>query len=136
MMDVPDNLLCLFSAQVEDREDGFVVEIPGNEVDIGDLREGETYRVGVFSLVADREPTRRPEQAVDRPGPAAEPPVEEGEIREVEIEDIGEKGDGIARIGPGYIVFVPDTVLGDRVTVEITDVRENFAFGEVIQGRE
>lgn len=136
MMDVPDNLLCLFSARVEDHDDGFVVEIPGNEVDIGDLQEGETYRVGVFSLGADSGPAGHPEQPVERPGPATEPPVEEGEIREVEIEDIGEKGDGITRIGPGYIVFVPNTVVGDRVTVEITDVRENFAFGEVIQGRD
>lgn len=134
-MDVPDNLLCLFSARVEDREEGFVVEIPGNEVDIGDLREGETYRVGLFSFMTERAQPE-PGRSADRQGPAPEPPVEEGEIREVEIEDIGEKGDGIARIGPGYIVFVPDTVVGDRVTVEITDVRENFAFGEVIQGRE
>jgi predicted RNA-binding protein with TRAM domain len=63
-----------------------------------------------------------------------EPPVEKGETVEVEVEDIGEQGDGIARIGPGYIVFVPGADIGDRITVEINQVRENFAFGEVVEG--
>lgn len=135
-MDVPDNLLCLFSARIEEQDGSFVIEIPDSEVEIGDISGNETYRIGVFSAASPAGPGPQ----VERPGEAhratPEPPVEEGEIREVEIEDIGEKGDGIARIGPGYIVFVPETVIGDRVTVEITDVRENFAFGEVIQGRE
>lgn len=70
----------------------------------------------------------------DRQAPdSSEPPVEEGELREVEIEDTGEKGDGIARVGPGYVVFVSDTKVGDRVTVRITQARDNFAFAEVVE---
>lgn len=65
-------------------------------------------------------------------GTSAQPPVEEGETLDVEVEDLGDKGDGIARIGPGYVVFIPDTDVGDRVTVEITQARENFAFAEVV----
>jgi len=57
--------------------------------------------------------------------------VEEGEQRDAEIEDIGEQGDGITRVERGFVVIVPDTELGERVTVEITDVRENVAFAEV-----
>lgn len=61
-----------------------------------------------------------------------EAPAEEGETREVEIEDLGDQGDGIARIDSGYVVFVPNTTLHERVTVEITDARDTMAFGEVI----
>jgi predicted RNA-binding protein with TRAM domain len=59
--------------------------------------------------------------------------VDEGETREVEIEDIGEQGDGITRVERGFVVIVPDTEQGERATVEITDVRENVAFAEVVE---
>jgi len=65
-------------------------------------------------------------------GPS-EPPVEEGEQRTVEIEDLGDQGDGLARVERGFVVIVPDTEQGERVTVEITDVRENVAFAEVVK---
>jgi predicted RNA-binding protein with TRAM domain len=58
--------------------------------------------------------------------------VSEGEVLEVDIEDMGRQGDGIARIGPGYVVFVSDTNVGDRVRVRITSTRENFAFAEPV----
>jgi len=61
------------------------------------------------------------------------PSVEEGEQRTVEIEDIGDQGDGITRVERGFVVIVPDTEQGERVTVEITDVRENVAFAEVVE---
>ena len=46
---------------------------------------------------------------------------------------MGDQGDGIARVDRGYVVFVPDTELGDRVTVRITETRENVAFSEVVK---
>ena len=65
-------------------------------------------------------------------GPPA-PPVEEGETRTVEIENIGDQGDGITRVERGFVVIVPDTEQGERVAIEITDVRENVAFAEVVE---
>lgn len=59
--------------------------------------------------------------------------VEEGNVLDVEIEDIGDQGDGLARVGPGYVVIVPDTQVGDRVTVEITEARENVAFADMVE---
>lgn len=61
------------------------------------------------------------------------PPVEEGETRRVEIQDLGDQGDGITRVERGFVVIVPDTDQGERVEIEITDVRENVAFGEVVE---
>jgi predicted RNA-binding protein with TRAM domain len=61
------------------------------------------------------------------------PPVDEGEQRTVEIEDIGNQGDGITRVERGFVVIVPETERGERVTVEITEVAENVAFAEVAE---
>ncbi len=59
------------------------------------------------------------------------PPVEEGERYEVEIEDIGKEGDGVAKV-ENFVVFVPDTEVGDQVEIEITRVLRTLAFGEVV----
>ncbi|WP_414836954.1 TRAM domain-containing protein [Candidatus Nanohalococcus occultus] len=57
-------------------------------------------------------------------------PVEEGETVELEIEDLGSKGDGIARV-EGFVVFVPGGEVGEKYDVEITSVGRKFAFGEI-----
>lgn len=59
-------------------------------------------------------------------------PVEEGETHHVEIEEIGDEGDGIAYI-EGFVVFVPETELTETVDVEIDTVHDSFAVGEVEQ---
>jgi len=58
-------------------------------------------------------------------------PIKEGEEYEVKIEDTGKEGDGITRI-EGFVVFVPDTAVGDEVKVRITSVRRRFAFAEKV----
>ncbi len=63
-------------------------------------------------------------------GFGASPPVEEGETYDVEIEDMGKEGDGVAKIN-NFVVFIPDTDVGDKVTIEITKVLHTMAFGEV-----
>ena len=58
-------------------------------------------------------------------------PVQEGQEYDVEIEGIGEKGDGIAKIN-GYVVIVPNVQKGDRVKVKVNAVRGKVSFAEVI----
>jgi predicted RNA-binding protein with TRAM domain len=135
-MDETDDLLCLFSAEAHEQGDTVVIEVPEREIDVGEIRDGETYRVGLFrapSSVQKETPGGDGGHLRDRPRepPADEPPVEEGEVLDVEIEDMGDQGDGIARVGPGYIVFVPNTEIGERVEIEVTTVKESMAFGEV-----
>jgi len=60
-----------------------------------------------------------------------DPPLKEGEIREMEIIGVGEKGDGIGKI-EGFVVIVPNTKTGDKVQVKITAVRGKVSFGEVV----
>jgi len=131
-MDIPSQLRCLFSASIEERENSYVVEIPEQELELGDLQQGETYRVAVLSLPTDTETEEPPSSEPQREREPPEPPVEEGEQRTVDIEDIGDKGDGITRVERGFVVIVPDTDIGERVTVEITDVGKNVAFADVV----
>jgi predicted RNA-binding protein with TRAM domain len=53
-------------------------------------------------------------------------PVLAGAVHDVEIEGIAREGDGIARI-QGFVVFVPDTKVGDHVTIKIERVLRRFA---------
>ena len=57
-------------------------------------------------------------------------PVSEGDVYDVTIEDIASKGDGLTRID-GFVVFVPNTNIGEKVSIKITKVMRNFAIGEV-----
>ncbi|WP_323190174.1 TRAM domain-containing protein [Halostella sp. PRR32] len=59
-------------------------------------------------------------------------PVEEGEEYTVEIADTGEEGDGVATV-QDFVVLVPDATLGERVTVRIDEVQEDFARGAAVK---
>ncbi len=128
-MEISDKLLCLFSAEIAVEDDRYIVEIPRREVENGSIEAGDTYRVALIEgRSADAETTRRSSVPSE-----PQPPVEPGEIRYVEIEDIGKQGDGIARVERGYVIIVPGAEVGERVKVEITEVKSNFAVGEVIE---
>lgn len=127
-MEIPDDLLCLFSGRVERRDGSVVIDVPADELDHGDIAVGNVYRVALLSGVdgsdGDRTQSREPER---------EPPVQEGDVRTVEIEGIGDQGDGIAKVDRGYVVIVPGTDVGDEVTVEIESIYPNFAMGHVLE---
>jgi predicted RNA-binding protein with TRAM domain len=59
-------------------------------------------------------------------------PVEEGETYDVTIQDIARQGDGIARI-EGFVVFVPNTSVGDEVQIKVGRVLPKFAFATVVE---
>jgi predicted RNA-binding protein with TRAM domain len=127
-MEISDKLLCLFSADVREEDDRYVVEIPRREVETGSIDPGDTYRVALISRSAETTDDGDSEPPSDEP----QPPVEVGELRYVEIEDIGKQGDGIARVERGYVIIVPGADVGERVKVEISEVKSNFAVGEIV----
>ena len=129
-MEISDKLLCLFNTDIDVRDDRYVIEVPRSEVERGSVEPGETYRIAVIERP---ETDTRSESAQSRPSSEPQPPVEEGEIRYVEIEDIGKQGDGIARVERGYVIIVPGAEMGEQVKVEITEVKSNFAVGEVLE---
>lgn len=142
-MNIPDNLLCLYSARVTEQRDTYTVDIPKREIQQETIQSGETYRVAIISTpVEDSDPETQPgskespvassSSPTNHDAPT-QPPVSEGETRDVEIESLGDQGDGIAKIDQGYVVIVPDTEVGERVTVRLDGVRENVAFAEVLK---
>ena len=58
-------------------------------------------------------------------------PVEEGKEYEVTIDAQGSKGDGIAHY-EGFVIFIPNAKVGDKVKVKITTLRRTFAIGEIV----
>jgi Predicted RNA-binding protein, contains TRAM domain len=70
------------------------------------------------------------EQSQDEEDEELDKPVSEGEITEVEIEDLGSKGDGIAR-KEGFVIFVPGGEVDETYEIEVTSVGRKFAFGEI-----
>lgn len=130
-MEISNKLLCLFSADVSDDGDRYVIEIPSREVETGTVQVDDTYRVALIDAAVD-DLTAESDRS-DAPSGEPQPPVEPGEIRYVEIEDIGKQGDGIARVERGYVIIVPGTEVGERVKIEVSQVKSNFAVGEIIE---
>ncbi|MBE0522067.1 MAG: TRAM domain-containing protein [Candidatus Methanoperedens sp.] len=59
-------------------------------------------------------------------------PVSAGAVHDVTIEGIAREGDGIARI-QGFVIFVPDTKVGDQVKIKIERVMQKFAFAALAE---
>jgi len=60
-------------------------------------------------------------------------PVKVGEEYDVEISEVGNRGDGIARI-KNFVVFVNGVKQGEKTRIKIKEVRERFAIGEKTEG--
>ena len=133
-MQISEKLLCLFSAEIESDGDRYVVEVPKRELETGSIEDGDTYRVALIAGDEESSPSREGSTpTADVPSDQPQPPVEVGETRYVEIEDIGKQGDGIARVERGYVIIVPGAEVGERVKVEVSEVKSNFAVGEIIE---
>jgi predicted RNA-binding protein with TRAM domain len=57
-------------------------------------------------------------------------PVEPGDEHRIQITEMGNEGDGIGYVD-GFVVIVPETTIGQWVTVTIDAVHENFALASV-----
>ena len=131
MVEIPDQLESLFTGSIEEGDDSYRIEVPEEALDLGAVSTGETYRV---VILGDSPPSEGQDQGhQERPSADSTPtpPVSIGDVREVTIETLGDQGDGIAKIERGYVLIVPRAQPDDEVTVEVTDVRENFAFTTV-----
>jgi len=58
-------------------------------------------------------------------------PVKQGDELDVEISEVSRKGDGVARV-QGYVIFVPSTKQGERKRIRVSQIRPNYAVGEVL----
>jgi predicted RNA-binding protein with TRAM domain len=58
-------------------------------------------------------------------------PVEMGKEYEVEISEISNRGDGIARI-QGFVIFVAGAKSGQKAKIRITSIGDRFAKAEIV----
>jgi predicted RNA-binding protein with TRAM domain len=58
-------------------------------------------------------------------------PINVGEEYDVEITEVGSRGDGIARI-KNFVVFVSNAKKGEKCKIKIKEVRDRFATGEKV----
>ncbi|SHG91427.1 TRAM domain-containing protein [Halobaculum gomorrense] len=182
-MEISEDLRCVFSAEVEERDGSYVIEVPERELQLDSIHADEVYRVALLARHAggsegadtaanrdgsadDRDARgervataesdgqddtdgtgsgdgssherRSRDEGIDSAtetasGGEPEPPVDRGDEVTVDIEGIGDQGDGIARVDRGYVIIVPDTEKGERVTIRVTSVKQNVAFAEVVE---
>ncbi|MDB2226357.1 TRAM domain-containing protein [Halorubrum ezzemoulense] len=137
MIEISDSLRSLFSAQIEERDGSYIVDVPASEIEHDALAADETYRVAILkSESSTRKKTQeeQPQSAAQEPTPTSDgPPVDEGEVRDVTIETTGDQGDGIAKVERGYVVIVPGGQPGDELSVEIEQVQANVAFASIVE---
>ncbi|SNR72174.1 Predicted RNA-binding protein, contains TRAM domain [Halorubrum ezzemoulense] len=137
MIEISDSLRSLFSAQIQERDGSYVVDIPASEIEHDALAADETYRVALLaseSSPGQKAQQEQPHSAAQEPTPTSDgPPVDEGEVRDVTIETTGDQGDGIAKVERGYVVIVPGGQPGDEPTVEIEQVKANVAFASIVE---
>lgn len=134
-MEMSNELTSLFSAPIEEHRDSYVIELPRAELEEGPVEASESYQVALISnrvgpdTAQEDSENIETEQPIDRD----EPPVSVGETRVVEIEEIGDQGDGLTRVDRGYVVIVPESEKDERVRIRIRHVRETVAFAEVVE---
>jgi len=142
MAEIPDSLRSLFTGRIEEQDGRYLLEIPESEVENGAVDPSEPHRVAILEQATTGASQKGESSNQEQQSGSAEdeqfdtPPVEEGERRTVTVDDLGEQGDGIARVERGYVVIVPDTKPEDVVEIEIENVRENVAFAEVVERKE
>lgn len=91
------------------------------------VKEGRTMILECDACGAHR-PVR-----VRKGGKLSEPTgaIEVGKTYELMIQDVGRKGDGMAKKGD-FIIYVPGTAKGSKVKVLIENVSGTIAFGKVV----
>ncbi len=118
--------------QLEDRiksyVDIFVLCSECQRPDTKLVKEGRTLILECEACGAHR-PVR-----VHKSAPASEklPPLEEDKIYEVRIDDMGRKGDGIAKYDK-YIIYVPGVAKGRLAKIKIEKIAGNIAYAKVAE---
>jgi len=132
-MEITDDILSVTQSEIRQDSDGnYVVDVPKEVVENTSAQPGHLVRVAVM----DPPQHLLPNDVFRSSGDSHKmdgPEFEEGDQMEVEIVSIGDKGDGIAKDENGFVIMVPGTQKGDRVTIEISNIRNNFANANVVE---
>jgi len=115
--------------QINDRIKGYIeTYVMCSECKRPDTRIEKEGRITI--LMCEACGAHRPVEVRKASKAIPEKALEEGKVYEVIIQDIGRKGDGIAKVG-GYTIFVSGTAKGATVKIEIEKIAGKIAFGRV-----
>lgn len=119
------------TSQIEDRIRGYVeTYVLCSECKRPDTRIVKEERVTI--LECDACGAHRPVEVRKGTGPIREKALEEGKTYEVTIQDVGRKGDGVAKVDK-YTIFVPGTAKGATVKIQIEKITGSIAFARVVR---
>jgi predicted RNA-binding protein with TRAM domain len=133
--EISEQLTSLFAAEVEEQDQSYVIEIPRAEVEEGFVDASQAYKITLLSKTTESptDETNSARSDTESDANQSGPPVSVGEQRVVEIDEIGDQGDGLTRVERGYVVIVPETEVGERVRIQIRHVRETVGFADVVE---
>jgi len=134
-MEISEELTCLFSATVDEDRDSYVIEVPRAEVEEGFVDSSRAYKIALMPTMSRLSSDEADSTANDtvRDADQQGPPVSVGEQRIVEIDEMGDQGDGLARVERGFVVIVPETQVGERVRIQIEHINKTVAFADVVE---
>ncbi len=134
-MEISEDLACLFSATVDEQRDSYVIEVPKAEVENRFVDPSQVYKAALLSTAAEApvDESNSTENDTARNIDQQGPPVSVGEQRIVEIDEMGDQGDGLTRVERGFVVIVPETEVGERVRIQIGHVNETVGFADVVE---
>lgn len=106
--------------------DEYVLCAECNRPDTHIVKEG---RIAI--LQCDACGARRSLRVIKKAAKTEEPILQTGKTYEVMIQDIGKKGDGVAR-RENYVIYVPGTTKGVVVKIEVEKIVGNVAFAKLV----
>lgn len=139
MVPIPDRLQALITSRLTEQEGRLQLEIPNELVEQATVDLGEVYQIVVLPTETEdpvddgRDTVSADDSVSSSVAERSKPPINEGEIRTVTIDTLGDQGDGITRVERGFVVIVADAKPDEEVTVEIETVQSNVAFASVVE---
>ena len=88
MVQLSGDLLCLYTAEIDASGDTYTLEVPKREIEHGHLTPGNPAQVALFSTPNPNEESSSPSAAATQHEPSESPPVDEGDIVDVEIDSL------------------------------------------------
>lgn len=110
--------------RIKDYVDEYVLCSECNRPDTKIVKEGR-----ILILVCETCGAHRPVHVRKQVKEEKAREIEAGQVYDLMIEDVGKKGDGIARKGE-FIIYIPGTAKGSQVRVMIEKVSGTVAFGK------
>ncbi|MDH7507460.1 MAG: translation initiation factor IF-2 subunit beta [Candidatus Thermoplasmatota archaeon] len=115
--------------KLKDYIDTYVICSECNKPDTHLVKQGRTMLIRCDACGAFRSAKSRKKKLIQQPTEV----LKEGNIYDLEIKDIGKKGDGIAYLDK-YIIYVSGAVKGSTVKVKIEKISGTVAFGQIAEG--